>query len=224
MLVDLSQPFAHGMFSQKLFPPVSLERCVRIEERGVNVTAVSAGAHAGTHVDAPRHFFEGARTIDQLDLDEVSGPAVCWEVAREGGEQITVADLEGQAPVLEAGDILFLRTGWDVHFHGDHQRYSVHPYLSLEAAAWLLEHRIKLLAMDVATPDMPEAIRPSGAFDWPVHHLLLGGGVLIAEHLAHLERVVGRRFRAFALPVPYVGSDGAPARIVAELSGRPEGR
>lgn len=217
MLADLSQPFAHGMFSQRLFPPVSLERCVRIEERGVNVTAVSAGAHAGTHVDAPRHFFEGARTIDQLDLDEVSGPAVCWEVARAGGEQVTVAELEGQSPALEPGDILFLRTGWDVHFHSDHQRYSVHPYLSMEAAAWLAEKRIKLLAMDVATPDMPEAIRPAGGFDWPVHHLLLGRGVLIAEHLAHLERVVGRRFRAFALPVPYVGSDGAPARIVAEL-------
>ena len=217
MLVDLSQPFSDGMFSQKLFPPVSLQRCVRIEERGVNVTAVSAGAHAGTHVDAPRHFFEGARTIEQLSLDEVSGPAVCWQVSREGGEEITVADLERQAPALEPGDILFLRTGWDVHFYGDHERYHVHPYLSLDAAGWLLERRIKLLAMDVATPDMPEAVRPPGGFDWPVHHLLLGNGVLIAEHLAHLERVAGRRFRAFALPVPYAGSDGAPARIVAEL-------
>lgn len=216
-LIDLSQPFRSGMFSQKLFPPVSLERCVKIEDRGVNVTAVSAGVHAGTHLDAPRHFYPTGRAIDQLDLDEVSGTAVCWEVAREGGEQILVSDLEHQTPVLEAGDILFLRTGWDVHFATDHDRYQVHPYLSLEAAQWLLERRIKLLAMDVATPDMPEAVRSAGTFDWPVHHLLLGSGVLIAEHLAHLGEVCGRRFTAFALPIPYVGSDGAPARIVAAL-------
>ena len=42
-------------------------------------------------------------------------------------------------------------------------------------------------------------------------------GVLVAEHLNGLHHVVGRRFRAFALPIPIVNSDGAPARIVAEL-------
>jgi kynurenine formamidase len=215
-LVDLSQPFSDGMFSQRLFPPVRLERCVRIEERGVNVTAISAGVHAGTHIDAPRHFVPDGRTIDQLDLAECSGPAVCWDVPKQGVEEITVADLERCRPVLHAGDILFLRTGWDAHFHGDHERYHHHPFLSEAGARWLLDRRVKLLAVDVATPDMPEVARPAG-FDWPVHHLLLGGGVLIAEHLAHLERVAGRRFRALALPVPYVGSDGAPARIVAEL-------
>ena len=73
-----------------------------------------------------------------------------------------------------------------------------------------------MICLDIATPDMPEAVRPA-AFDWPVHRLLLGAGVLIAEHLAHLELVAGRRFRALALPIPIVGSDGAPARIVAEL-------
>jgi kynurenine formamidase len=75
---------------------------------------------------------------------------------------------------------------------------------------------VKLVALDVATPDMPEAVRPPG-FDWPVHRLLLGAGVLIAEHLNRLDQVTGRRFRAYALPIPIVGSDGAPARIVAEL-------
>ena len=216
-LVDLSQPFSSGMFSQKLFPPVSLERCVRIEERGVNVTAIAAGVHAGTHLDAPRHFFAEGRTIDQLKLEEASGTAVCWTVRRDGGEEITVADLERQSPALEEDDILFLHTGWGVHFHTDHPRYHVHPYLSLEAAEWLVSRRIKLLAVDVATPDQPEAVRPVGVrFDWPVHHLLLGNGILIAEHLAHLDEVAGRRFTAFALPVPYVGSDGAPARIVAQ--------
>lgn len=41
--------------------------------------------------------------------------------------------------------------------------------------------------------------------------------MLIAEHLAHLERAAGRRFTAYALPLPIAGADGAPARIVADL-------
>ena len=92
----------------------------------------------------------------------------------------------------------------------------MHPYLSVEAAAWLAERKVKLVAMDVPTPDQPEATRAPG-FDWPVHHLLLGRGILVAEHLANLNQVVGRRFRAFAFPLPIQGSDGSPARIVAEV-------
>jgi kynurenine formamidase len=216
LLVDLTQPYRDGMFSQKLFPPVRVERLVRLEDRGVNVTGVSAAVHAGTHVDAPCHFIPGGRSADQIELEEVSGPAVCWQVDRAGGEEITVADLEASSPRAERGDIVFIRTGWDVHFHGDHQRYHHHPYLSVDAARWLVEKGIKLLAIDVATPDMPEALRPPG-FDWPVHRHLLGSGVLVAEHLNRLDQVAGRRFNAYALPIPIVGSDGAPARIVADL-------
>ncbi len=215
-LIDLSQPYRDGMFSQRLFPPVVVERCVHYEERGVNVTRISAAVHAGTHVDAPVHFVPAGLSAAGLDLDRVHGAAVCLEVERRGGEEISPADLEAGGPPPERGDIVFIRTGWDVHFAGDHERYHVHPYLSLEAAGWLLERAVKLVAVDVATPDRPEALR-EGPFAWPVHHLLLEGGVLIAEHLANLDRVAGRRFRAFALPIPIVGADGAPARIVAEV-------
>jgi kynurenine formamidase len=215
-LLDLSQRYRHGMFSQRLFPPVRVERCIRYEERGVNVTCVSAAVHAGTHVDAPCHFVPGGLSVEQLSLERLSGPAVGWEVARGPCEEITVADLEACRPRVDAGDLVFLRTGWDVHFEGDHEAYNRHPYVSEDAAGWLAERGVALLAMDVPTPDMPEAVRPPG-FAWPVHHRLLGAGVLIAEHLAHLELVAGRRFTAYALPIPIVGSDGAPARIVADL-------
>ena len=215
-LVDLSQPYRDRMFSQKLFPPVRVERCIRHEDRGVNVTCLSAAVHAGTHVDAPCHFIPGGPSIDEIDLTRVSGPAVCWDVRRGADEAIAASDLEACRPRAEAGDVVFVHTGWDVHFAGDHDAYHHHPYLSVEAADWLLHRRVKMVCLDIATPDMPEAARPA-AFDWPVHRLLLGAGVLIAEHLAHLELVAGRRFRALALPIPIVGSDGAPARIVAEL-------
>lgn len=215
-LVDLSQPYRDRMFSQTLFPPVRVERCIRHEDRGVNVTCLSAAVHAGTHVDAPCHFIPGGPSIDEIDLTRVSGPAVCWDVRRGADEAITASDLEACRPRAEAGDVVFVHTGWDVHFAGDHDAYHHHPYLSVEAADWLLHRRVKMICLDIATPDMPEAVRPA-AFDWPVHRLLLGAGVLIAEHVAHLELVAGRRFRALALPIPIVGSDGAPARIVAEL-------
>lgn len=216
MLVDLSQRYRDGMFSQRLFPPVRVQRCVKHEERGVNVTCLDVCVHHGTHLDAPRHFVPDGRTVDQLALDEVSGPAVGLTVSRGPGEAITAADLEAQDMRVERGDIVFVHTGWGPYFADDPERYAVHPYLADDAAGWLRERAVKLLAVDLPTPDKPEPNRGPG-FNWPVHHILLEGGTLIAEHLHGLDQVAGRRFRAFAFPLPIVGSDGSPARIVAEL-------
>lgn len=215
-LIDLSQPLTDGMFGLSVFPRVSVERIVRIEERGLNVTKVEFAVHTGTHLDSPRHFFADGRSIDQLTLDEVSGPAVGLAVERGPLEEITVADLEANTPLPEPGEIVFIHTGWGRHFYGDHTLYHRHPYLSADAADWLVRRRVKIVAIDIATPDLPEGSRPSG-FNWPIHHTLLGSGVLVAEHLANLDRVVGRRFRAFAFPLPIQGSDGSPVRMVAEL-------
>ena len=144
------------------------------------------------------------------------GPAVGLEVHRGPGEEIRAGDLEGQSPLVKKGDIVFIHTGWGQYFAADAERYQLHPYLGIDAAEWLLERRVKLVALDVPTPDMPEPVRKSG-FDWPVHHLLLGNGTLIAEHLNHLELVAGLRFRAFAFPLPIAGADGSPVRFVAEV-------
>jgi kynurenine formamidase len=215
-LIDLTQPFANGMYSQRLFPPVKVERCLRIEERGVNVTCVEFAVHAGTHVDAFRHFVPDGAAIDSIPLESFAGRAVGWAVSRAAGEAITIADLEAGGPAAEPGDIVFISTGWGSYFHGEPERYRRHPYLSVDAALWLVERRVKLCCFDLPTPDQPEEGRPAG-FDWPVHHALLEGGVLIAEHAANLDRVAGRRFQAFALPIPFVGGDGSPVRLVAEL-------
>ena len=56
--------------------------------------------------------------------------------------------------------------------------------------------------------------RPHG-FDWPVHHVLLGHGVLIAEHLTNLRPLAGRRIEAMFLALAIEGSDGGPARVIA---------
>lgn len=215
-LVDLTQTLRDGMFSQRLFPPVRVERCVRIEDRGLNVTKLDVCVHHGTHLDAPRHFIADGPSVETLPLDAVSGPAVGLSVSRGPGEAVTADDLEAAGRDVRAGDIVLLHTGWGEWFATDPERYQVHPYLSEDAAQWLVERHIKLLAVDLPTPDMPEPVRPAG-FDWPVHHLLLGSGVLIAEHLAHLDRIAGQRVRAFAFPLPIAGADGSPVRFVAEV-------
>lgn len=54
--------------------PVELEQSQ--SEDGANVTRLSCSAHAGTHVDAPAHFYDGGRGVDELPLEILVGPCL----------------------------------------------------------------------------------------------------------------------------------------------------
>jgi kynurenine formamidase len=51
----------------------------------------------------------------------------------------------------------------------------------------------------------------------PVHTILLGGEIPIAEHLCGLERLPARDFRFFAVPVKVKGFGTFPVRAFAQL-------
>ena len=40
------------------------------------MTRTDTGVHFGTHLDAPCHFIEGGKGVDELDLDMLVGPCV----------------------------------------------------------------------------------------------------------------------------------------------------
>src|SRR5262245_37109014 len=40
-----------------------------------------ASEHGGTHMDAPIHFAEGGKTVDQLPIDQLTGAAVVVDVS-----------------------------------------------------------------------------------------------------------------------------------------------
>ena len=58
--------------------PVELERSG--SAGGVYVTRLSCSAHAGTHVDAPAHFYDGGRGVDELPLEILVGPCLVAEL------------------------------------------------------------------------------------------------------------------------------------------------
>ncbi len=120
-------------------------------------------------------------------------------------------DFERRRPQLEPGDILLLDTG--VAQYVGTPDYERHAALSVAAAEWLVDKKIKLLAMDTPTPDVPIHRRPRG-LDWPVHHTLLRDGVLISENVANARSLVGLRVELLFLPLNIVGADGAPARVL----------
>jgi kynurenine formamidase len=117
---------------------------------------------------------------------------------------------------VEPGDIVAIDTGWSGKWRTTD--WDRQPCLSVEAARWLLDKQVKLIAVDTPTPDLPLDRRPPDFF-WPVHRALLRDGILIAEQLANLRALSGRRVEFIFGPLPIEGSDGSPARVLARPVG-----
>ena len=107
-----------------------------------------------------------------------------------------------------------LATGWGAKFQTP--EYDYHPFISEEAARWLVERRVKMLGLDMITVDLPVSMRPN-PFSYPVHHILLGNDVLIIENMANVEPLAGRRVQLYAFPLSIRGSDAGQARVVAQI-------
>lgn len=214
-IIDLSRLIYDGMPKIPVLPDVHVQRFFDLGKgHPLNVTEINLPCHAGTHVDAPVHIVPNGKSIEELPLEAFVGPAAVISVETGGGEEVTAKDLDGSGVAVNRGDILMLHTGWDEKFESE--EYNMHPYLSVDAAEWIVERGVKLFGIDCITVDLPTPLRPKG-FDFPVHRTLLGNDVLIAENVTNLGAIAGQSCRIMALPLKVQGSDAAHARIVAEL-------
>lgn len=210
--IDLSYSVDPEMPYASIFPQPSLTKIRQMPKDPFNVTELQMVVHVGTHIDAPRHYYLDGPAFEDIPLDRFHGAGVVWHLPVEPETVIGVEDLKQMQPTLKPGDILAIDTGWADRFGTPD--YDRHPSLSAQAATWLLEQKIKMLACDFATPDLVYNLREPG-FDWPVHRILLSHGILICEHLRGHAALAGKRVEFMMLPLNITGSDGAPVRAVA---------
>lgn len=206
---DLSHRITEELSRIPFFPQ---PRIRQIATAPIRITEVHMVVHHGTHFDAPRHFIADGPTIDEVPLDRLYGPGVIWHIDAGDRGAIGVAELERATPRMQAGDIVLIDTGWWRHVNTE--RYEEHPFLTAEAADWLVARGAKLVGMDNSTPDQAPHYRRKD-YDFPVHNTLLSHGVLIAEHVTNMTALAGRRVEIMFLGLNIAGSDGAPARVVA---------
>jgi len=210
--LELSHTLRPALSRVAAFPEARFERLYEMPRDPMNATTMSMICHYGTHVDAPCHFIPGAPAFHEIPLERLHGPGVVWRVECAPGGTIGAGELARCRPAMRPGDIVLLDSGWAERF--GEPEYDDNPALEVDAATWLVAQGAKLVGVDFATPDLAVPRRPPG-FDWPVHHELLGRGVLIAEHLTNLRPLAGRRIEAMFLALSIEGSDGAPARVIA---------
>jgi arylformamidase len=202
-IYDVSRPVSERLPVWPSDPPVELKLLTGGDGTVPVVRHLSFSSHAGTHVDPPAHFIVGGRTVEQLSLETLIGPA--WLIHYAGDRHITAADLDA-AGIPDGVTRLLVRTrnseravnaGFDPEYLA----------LSLDAARWVLDRGIRLVGVD------GPSVAPLGDEMLPVHVALLGAEVILLESLM-LAEVEPGAYDLICLPLPVVAGDGAPARTV----------
>lgn len=190
MVYDISQE----VMSCKVYPgdPVPcIKKESSISEGAIcNLTSFSMCAHNGTHVDAPFHFINEGKTIEQIGLDAFVGD--CYVVHHNG--DVTAEDTKHileRAKNAGAGERILIAGNATV---------------TAEAAREFVNAKIKLIGNESQT------VGPENA-PMEVHMILLGAEVVLLEGVV-LSNVPEGKYLLCAAPLNLAGCDGAPCRAV----------
>jgi kynurenine formamidase len=126
-------------------------------------------------------------------------------VANDAGRAIEPSAFNG---LNLRGRAVLVHTDWDQHWRTD-QYFEGHPYLSADAASYLVEAGAALVGIDsLNIDDTADGRRP-------VHTALLRAEIPIVEHLRNLGNLPSSGFRFFAVPVKVKSFGTFPVRAFA---------
>jgi arylformamidase len=206
-IYDVSLPVSSGLPVWPGDPPIQIERITRIEDGApANVTAMNAGVHIGTHVDAPYHFLGGsAPTVEQLSLKMLTGRAYVLHLPDEV-DLITAAVLKQIEFPPRLRRVLFRTRNSKEWARLPAPFNPEFVALSADGAQYLIERGVRLVGVDyLSVAPYSDPV--------PTHQVLLRAGVVIVEGL-DLSQVPQGRYTLYCLPLKLAGSDGAPARAI----------
>lgn len=203
-IFDISVPVVDGGVVYPGNPDIRIEPHSELS-RGAssNVSRVSFGSHTGTHVDAPRHFFEAGGTVERLPLDALIGPAHVIAFG-EAVMKVTAQDL--QQHTLDRVQRLLIRTR-NSAFVTDREFHPDYTYLAPDGAEYLASLGVRLVGVDYYS------VEQFHSGHHRTHRTLLERGIVIVEGL-DFSKIAPGDYEFCCLPLRLEGLDGAPARAV----------
>lgn len=150
-----------------------------------NLTYLKMCVHNGTHMDAPKHFVDEGKTIDEIGLEQTMGE--CSVIACEGtlkSQDIKELIKEAKKKILLKGKIL----------------------ITEEAAEELAAAQLELLGVEDQSVGTQSTTHK-------IHKILLGRGMVLLEGLT-LDQVEPGDYFLCAQPLKLGGCEGASCRAV----------
>ncbi|MDZ7720629.1 MAG: cyclase family protein [Balneolaceae bacterium] len=167
----------------------------------------SSAEHGGTHLDAPIHFYEGGKSVEEIEINQLTGSAVVIDVSEPVAEnrdyQIQPSDIEfweEEHGAIPEGSIVLFYTGMGAYWP-DAEEYlgtanrgeealselsfpGIHP----DAAQWIVDNRnVKAVGLDTPSLDYGQSEL------YEAHQILFEHNIAGFENVANLDQTANNR-------------------------------
>jgi kynurenine formamidase len=208
---------------KKLTYPFELIPMATLKGNGVEANSWKIHEHLGTHTDAPNHFIQGQKSLDQLDLRDLIVPVVVIDIEEKASKnsdaELTVDDIkkfEKEFGRIPEHSCVMMYSGWEKHvrdslFVGlDSNQVKHYPGFSNDAIKFLVADRnIAGIGVDVLSFD------PGIDENYTGHKTLFEAGKWGIECVANLSEIP-KTGATVIVAAPKVGkATGGFSRIIA---------
>jgi kynurenine formamidase len=213
-LIDLSHEIEHGMVTYRGLPaPAISDWLSRDASRSryapgttFQIGKIELLANTGTYIDAPFHRYPEGVDVGGYALNAVAN--LSGLVVRISGQGRAIDSSRFEEQDLR-GKAVLVHTGWDRHWRTDTYSGGQHPFVTRDAAEYLVKAGAALVGIDsLNIDDDKDGSRPA-------HTILLGAGIAIVEHMTNLAALPNDGFTFFAVPPRVKGMGSFPVRAFA---------
>jgi arylformamidase len=213
--IDLSHTIFDGLVTYKGLPsPVICDYLSREQSKAnyepgteFQIGKIEMVTNTGTYIDCPFHRFEHGKDLSEMELDRFAD----LEAITINAENVTAIDKSYFVAKEIRNKAVLVYTGWAKHWNTP-QYFEGHPYLTADAAEYLKECHVKLVGIDSHNID------DTSGKSRPVHTILLGAEILIAEHLCNMDKLPESGYRFNAVPPKFKGAGTFPVRAYASFN------
>lgn len=186
-----------------------------VEKDGFTEIKMTMASHTGTHIDAPCHILQNAKSLDQFPMDKFIGTAIV--IPCQDKKEISLEYLQTFEYKITKVDFVLFFTGWQYKWNTKGY-FDDCPTLTREAAVWLTKFKLKGVGVDAFSLDRIASALTVNEENLPNHHILLGKEVLLIENLTHLDKLPDRAFSFQCFPLKVENADGSPVRAIAMIN------
>lgn len=202
--IDVSVGLSPGTVTWPGDNPVSITRVSDMMKGGENnLSALTLGAHAGTHVDAPLHFLAKGATVDMMGLDVFIGETRVIEIK----DAVSIKEKELRVQGLKQGERILFKTVNSIRCWKQNKFVEDYVYIENDAAGYIVSSGARAVGIDYLS------VGGYGKNGPEVHRILLEGGIALIEGL-DLSGVTAGVYEMVCLPLKLIDAEGAPARVI----------
>ena len=217
-IIDISLPIFEDMpkHPAAYLSGVTLKQIANHQKHKRSIQSLTVSTHVSTHIDAPFHTLPDGLTVDQIPLSKLCGTVKVISILDKNYKNpINENDINKFESDFKEYKKFVIKTNWADTQWNTEEYFLQGPFFTRNAAKYLANFDLDLLAIDFPNVDSPEDT-VAGKQN-PNHAILLSKNIILLENIINIKNLPSKNGKIYCLPIKLKGADGCPCRVILEF-------